>query len=96
MKRLKLDFSEQEARTVLEAFACLDLYMRKAIDNADSEDTKSDVGNDLIAARILSEHIQNETTELFGPNVLIQSYWSRMILFNRPNPTTMTLRDILW
>ena len=74
MKRLKLDISEQEARTLLEAFACLDLYMRRKIDSTDSEDTKADVGNDLIAARILAEHLQNQATEFFGPNVLIQSY----------------------
>jgi hypothetical protein len=74
MKRLNLDLSEQETRTVLEALGCLDLYMRKMIDGSDSEDVKADVGNDLIAARLLAEHIQNQATELFGPNVLIQSY----------------------
>jgi hypothetical protein len=74
MKRLKLDLSEQEARTVLEAFACLDLYMRKQIDSINDEDAKADVGNDLIAVRILAEQIQNQATELFGPNVLVQSY----------------------
>ena len=74
MKKLNLELSEQEARMVLEAFACLDLYMRKVFDSTDSEDKRADVGNDQISARILAEHIQNEATELFGPNILIQSY----------------------
>lgn len=71
---MTISLPEQNARIVLEAFGCLDLHMRQLIDSSDSEDDKAEIGNDLIAARILAERIQNEATELFGPNILIQYY----------------------
>lgn len=70
----KYEFSEQEARVLLEAFSCLEKYMNATYDQSKDEDERADIGMDLAFARLMHERLEQGASLHFGPQVLIQLY----------------------
>jgi len=69
-----LDISDREARVILEAFACLRLYMQKLAESTEDEDKQADISNDLAYAMDLEERLEQKLARDLGPNVLNQLY----------------------
>src|SRR5258708_1828420 len=65
MKRLRLDFTERESKTLLEAFGSLDRHLQEIIQAAESEDKKTKVENNLLIARLLADQIKEEIRDCF-------------------------------
>jgi len=74
IKNWKYEFSEQEARVLLEAFTCLEKYMNEIYDRSSDDDERADIGMDLAYARLMHERIEQGASLHFGPQVLIQLY----------------------
>jgi len=66
---LGLDFSESEAKILLESLISQESQLLRVCETSDDEDAVADAGNDLIELRLLLNRVRDSAVQKFGSRV---------------------------